>query len=213
MLTLRRLLAPLLCGVFLAAWSAAGAAALVTSRFNGSVTGYNWGFVDPGFSALDEDHPLGTVVEWDLTFDDGFLALGYQGAFSPITATGSLQVGDDEYTLTGMRFYSLTFGSDFSTILTYGPQVSGVGPGTSDGADFFSLFWSFRPDLSLANTPFVGYGYTSGFATSYAYLVASGDYSVGPTNVPEPATALLTLPALLLMWRARARGAKAASAS
>ena len=80
--------------------------------------------------------------------------------------------------------------------------VTAVGPDTSDGADFFGMFWSFAPDLSLIGSPLIGYGYTNGGTTSYAYLVASGDYSVAPVNsVPEPATALLVLPALLLLRR------------
>lgn len=207
-LLFRRLLAPLVCSLLLGTWATASQAAPVTARFDGTVTGYNWGFVDPGFSALDEDHPLGTRVAWDLTFDDSFLALGYPDLFTqPAPAvSGSLQVGADEYTFTDWRWYSLTFGSDFSTILRYGPQLSAVGPGTSDGANFFAMFWSFAPDLSLVGSPQIGYGYTSGIATSYAYLVASGDYRVAPINqVPEPATALLALPALFLLLGRRAR--------
>jgi hypothetical protein len=139
-----------------------------------------------------------------MTFDDAFLALDYPALLSqPAPAvSGSLQIGSDEYALTDWRFFSLTFGADFSTVLNYRPRISAVGPDTSDGADFFGMFWSFAPDLSLIGSPLIGYGYTNGGTTSYAYLVASGDYSVAPVNsVPEPATALLVLPALLLLRR------------
>jgi hypothetical protein len=208
-LLLGRLLAPLACALLLGGWSMASEATLVTSRFNGTVTGYNWGFVDPAFSALDDDHPLGAPVEWDLTFDNAFLALGYPGLFAqPMPAvSGSLQVGSDEYTFTDWHFFSLMLESDFTTILSYRPQISAVGPDTSDGAHFFGMFWSFAPDLSLIGSPLIGFGYTNGNVTSYAYLVTSGDYSVAPTNqVPEPATALLALPALWLLRRRHARG-------
>jgi hypothetical protein len=211
MLILRRILAPLLCGAFLFAWSTASHATLVTSRFSGTVTSYAYGFLDPNVTAIDDDHPLGTVVEWDLTFDDSFVALGYPGLFSvpPPAVSGSLQVGPDEYTFTGMRFSSLSFGADFNTILSYGAQMSAVGPGTSDGADFFAMFWSFGPDLSLVGAPHIGYGYSNDFGTVYGYVVASGDYSVGPANqVPEPATALLAIPPLALLWRRRSQVAK-----
>jgi hypothetical protein len=62
-LLLRRFVAPLACALLLGAWSTASQATLVTARFNGTVTGYKWGVVNPALSALDDDHPLGTSVE------------------------------------------------------------------------------------------------------------------------------------------------------
>lgn len=203
---LRRLLAPLACVAVLGAFSTAANADLVTSRFNGTVSGYEFGFLDQNSVAFDNDHPIGTAVQWDLTFDDSFLGLGLNDLFGvvPMAVSGSLLVGSDQYTFTSMRFFSLTFQNDFSTILEYRPQVSATGPGTSDGGDFFSMFWSFAPDLSLASAAMIGYGYSNGFGTAYGYLTTSGEYSVGPASqVPEPATALLALPALWWLRRRR----------
>jgi len=203
-----RCLASAACAVLLSAWGAGASASLVTSRFNGSVTGYEFGFLDPATVAFDNDHPVGTSVQWDLTYDDSFLGLDLSGlvGLGSQAVSGMLRVGADAYSFTEMRFFSLTFGSDFSTITAYRPQVSATGPGTSDGGDFFAMFWSFAPDLSLTSSPMIGYGYTSGLATSYAYLLTAGDYSVGPaTQVPEPATLLLVVPALLMLQRMRRR--------
>ncbi len=203
---IQRFLASAACLVFLGAWSAGANASLVTSQFDGTVSGYNFGFLDPNSVALDNDHPVGTAVHWDLTYDDSFLGLGMSDllALGDLAVSGSLQVGADNYSFTSMRFFTLNLGADFNTITGYGPQVSATGPGTSDGADFFGMFWRFAPDLSMLNAASIGYGYSNGFGTAYGYLQTAGEYRVGPANtVPEPSTALLLLPALLLLRRRR----------
>lgn len=204
---LRHLVVPIACAVLLGAWAPAGQASPVTSRFTGTVTGYQFGFLGDGSGvAFDDDNPVGTIVDLTMTYDDSFLALDLNGLFSlpELDVTGSLHLGSVEYILDSMRFFSLTFSG--ANIVQYRPQISATGPATSDGADFFGLLLSWAPDLSLAASPLIGFGYSSDFATTYGYLVTAGDYSVGPASqVPEPATALLLLPALALLRR-RKRG-------
>ncbi len=187
-------------GAVLLASAATAQAAPVTSRFNGTVTGYEYGFLDPAGVAFDEDNPVGTSVSWTLNFDDDFLGLPYTGLFGPRVATGLLDVGSRRYVLDGMSFFSLLIDTTTDTVLEYRPQVEGTGPTTSDGADFFSLFFSFRRDLGLVGSPLVGFGYSSSFATVYGYLVTEGSYSVGPTGtVPAPGSLGLALAALALV--------------
>lgn len=160
------------------------------------------GFLDPAAVAFDNDSPVGTSVDWELTYDDSFLGLTLSDLFnsSPNDVSGSLQVGTAEYVFDSMRFFSLTFSGN--TITAYRPQVAATGPGTSDGGDFFAMFFSWGPDLSLVAAPMIGFGYSNDFSTTYGYLVTAGEYSVGPASqVPEPSTALLAVPALLLLRR------------
>ncbi len=96
-----RCLASAACVALLGAWGAGASASLVTSRFNGTVTGYDYGFLNAASVAFDEDHPVGTAVQWDLTYDDSFLGLDASGVFGlgPMAVSGSLRVGADAYSL------------------------------------------------------------------------------------------------------------------
>lgn len=206
--TIVRSLSSAACAALLGAWSAGASASLVTSRFNGTVTGYEFGFLSPATVAFDDDHPVGTAVQWDLTYDDSFLGLDLSGVIGlgSKAVSGSLRVGAHAYTFTDMTFPGLSLGADFGTITGYQARVSAIGPGTSDGGDLYSMFWSFAADLSLLSSPLIGYAYTNSFSTLYGYLQAAGDYSVAPaTQVPEPATLLLVVPALLMLQRMRRR--------
>lgn len=187
-------------GAALLAGAAAATAAPVTARFDGTVTGYNFGFLDPAGVALDDDNPVGTAVSWTLNFDDSFLGLPYSDVFGPRVATGMVDVGSRRYVLDGMSFFSLLVDFDTGAVLRYNPQVNGTGPTTSDGADFFGLFFSFGPDLGLVGQPQIGFGYSSAFATTFGYLLTEGTYSVGPTAaVPAPGSLGLALAALGLV--------------
>jgi hypothetical protein len=198
-MSLRSITLSILCAVLLAG-PATAQAAPVTARFNGTVTGYEYGFLDPAGVAFDEDNPVGTSVSWTLNFNDDFLGLPYTDVFGPRVATGTLDVGSRRYALDGMSFFSLMTDVDGSTVLQYRPQVEGTGPTTSDGADFFALFFSFGRDLGLVGSPLVGFGYSSPFATIYGYLVTEGSYSVAPTGtVPAPGSLGLALAALGLV--------------
>lgn len=178
----------------------------VTAHYDGSVTGYQFGFLDPAAVAFDNDNPVGTAISWDLSFDDGFLGKPWFDSFGHYAATGSLQVGNRHVELDGFSFISLFIAADGIGVAAYQTEVYGtsVGPATSDGADFFSLVLTWRPDLSLQDPPLVGYGYTQGIATYYGYLATAGDYRLDRDgSVPEPATVLLAAPALWWMVRRR----------
>ncbi len=199
-MSLRIITLSTLCAVLLAG-TATAQAAPVTARFNGTVSGYEYGFLDPAGVAFDEDNPVGTSVSWMLNFNDDFLGLpADSGLFGPRAATGTLDVGSRRYVLDVMSFFSLGLDFDLTTVLEYRPQVEGTGPTTSDGADFFALFFSMGRDLGLVGSPLVGFGYRSPFATTYGYLITEGTYSVGPTTpVPAPGSLGLALAALGLM--------------
>lgn len=215
---MKRLLQRTLAAVgvaLLAAWSGGASADLITARFDGTVSGFMPGFLDLNAVAYDNDHPVGTAVHWDITFDNSFIGLPWYdpAVLTTHPVTGSLQVGADTYNWTDMFFFSLTLGGPNNTPSEYRPQVNGTGPLTSDGASLFGMFWSFAPDMSLVYPGMIGYAYQNGIGTSYGYLETAGNYSVGPANrVPEPATALLALPGLLLLMRKRRRAVHGAQA-
>lgn len=188
------------------AGSLAVQAAPVTSSFTGQVSGYMFGLLDPSAVAMDEDAPVGTGVSWQLSYDDSFLALPWNEVFSQGSQaiTGSLRVGNRSYSLETMGFFSLTLDGSTWDITGYRAQIGGTGPGTSDGGDFFSMFFSFDPSLSMSGGPVIGYGYSIGWGTMYGYLETTGEYTLERGgSVPEPSTALLALPALA--WLARRR--------
>jgi hypothetical protein len=201
-----RLVASALGALAVCAVAATAQAAPVTARFAGTVTGYNFGFLDPAAVAFDNDNPVGTAVSWDLSFDDSFLGKPASETFGNYAATGSLQVGSRHIDLDGFSFLSLTLGADGTSVVDYRPQVNGTsaGPATSDGGDFFGMLLTWGPDLSLLEMPMVGYGYTYGVLTMYGYLATTGDYSLERGgSVPEPATVLLAAPALWWLGRRR----------
>lgn len=193
--------------VLVAAWSSGTSAEMVTARFDGTVSGYSYGFLDPNSVAFDEDYAVGTAVHWDMTFDNSFVNLSFADMLAQgyPSMTGSLQIGADSFTLTALQQFSLSLGAS-NSITGYRPQVLGTGPTTSDGATFFGMFLTFAPDLSLLNTAMIGFDYASEFAHVFGYLETAGTYSVSLVNgVPEPATALLALPAVLFLLRKRRR--------
>jgi hypothetical protein len=204
---LLRLITSALGALVLCAAAASAQAAPVTARFNGNVTGYEHGFLDPAAVAYDDDNPVGTAVSWELSFDDSFLGQPWTDfGPSPIAATGSMQVGSVRYVLDGFSFFSLTLEPDFTTVRSYRPQVTGTsaGPATSDGGSFFSMLFGWGSDLSMIESPLIGYAYSFGTARFYGYLSATGDYSLERGGqVPEPATVLLAAPALWWLGRRR----------
>ncbi len=190
----------------LAAWSCGASAELITARFDGTVSGYEPGFLDLNAVAYDNDNPIGTAVHWDMTFDNSFTSLSLNDFLNQgyPSMSGSLQVGANSWSLTGFQQFSLSYNGFTGAITGYRPQVVGTGPGSSDGASFFGMFLTFAPDLSLLYPGLIGFDYASEFAHTYGYLETIGTYSFGSaTNVPEPATALLLLPAALLLMRKR----------
>lgn len=192
----------------LAFWSAGASADLITARFDGTVSGYMPGFLDLNAVAYDNDHPIGTAVHWDMTFDNSFIGLSLGDLLTQtrnLPVSGTLQVGTDAYNWTDLNMFSLMLGPSGS-VTGYRPQVNGTGPLTSDGASFFGMFWTFGPDMSLIAPGLIGYAYEYGIGSFYGYLETVGEYSFGPASrVPEPATALLALPAVLLLLRKRRR--------
>lgn len=176
-------------------------AALVTSSYSGTVTDHLF------LPRVLLDHPLGTSVAWEFTFDDAFrlldaAGLSAQGGVDQ-SITGWLQVGADRYTLDRLWMYAFTYNGGTNEIISYRPQIMGSGPSTSDDGELFGIFLSLTPDFQMSNVA-VGYGYTYPGGIAYGYLVTEGSGSIVPAQqVPVPATAWLVLPALAWLVRAR----------
>ena len=184
----------------LAAFSAGTSAAMVTASYSGAVSGYAF------LLQILDDFPVGTPVSWEFTFDDSFRSLDATGdvvGAADQAISGWAQVGADRLTLDHFGLYSYRFGSDRS-IINYSAQVTGTGPGISNGGEFYGLFITMDALLSTQSLPRVGYGYSNGPVTSYGYLTLDGRGEIVPAQVPVPGTAWLALPALVgLAWRRR----------
>ena len=186
-------LSALALGAALALASSAASAALVTASYNGTVNGYRF------LAQVLNTHPVGTAVSWEFTFDDAFRALDASGdvfGAASQAVTGWAQVGADRINLTHFDLFSFQYNGGDNSIISYRPQITGIGPGLP-GADFFGLFMSMNAALTGFDNPLVGYGYANGGGTNYGYLTLDGTGTIRAANaVPEPATAALLLAGL-----------------
>ena len=133
-------------------------------------------------------------------------------AHGPFALEGHLQLGSLHYELSGMSIFALLLENDFTTIREYRVQVTGTGPDTQDGADFFGVWWGFDRQLQMTGQSFIGWDYAFPNANFYGYLSTSGEYELQRGNVPEPAgLALLALgAAAAVTHRRRGEGAQKA---
>lgn len=191
-----------------AAWALCGTAvaAPVTVDYTGQVTGYTYG---PG--PLASEIPLGTSVTWSFGFDDAFLAEPPTGnVFGAATQniSGTLQVGSRTYSLDRMGLFAYSYDPTPNSVLWYLFQVKGTGPAVA-GGDFFGLFATFSPTLSVMESR-IGYGYTTAYpdglsVTSYVYADSTGTSTLRSTAVPEPGTLGLLAAGLVALGFARRR--------
>jgi hypothetical protein len=194
-----RLFSHLIAACLLVAASAGADAALVTARYSGTVTGISGTYAN----AL-ADHPVGTAVSWEFSFDDAFLSVsplsGDVFAAASQAASGTARVGSDTYALNYAGLYSYRYQLPSGDLDWYQFQVQGTGPATASGGDFFGVWAQLSPTLDLLSAS-IGFGYTSGVSTLYSYLDTTGTYTLDRHAVPLPGTAWLLLPGLL--WLAR----------
>lgn len=190
----------------LALATAAAAAAPVTLRLNGHITGYN--FIDLGTAA---GLTVGTNVDLTLHFNETWSDGSYDFSDPLGPVSGSAQVGANTFNFTGADPFSYV---GFPNAVTkVQPKFTGTGP-TLGGGDFFGLFALFTSSLALEDLQ-LGYGFTTVYPdgltiTNYGYaLISLDDYSVtpgGPNRLPAPATLPLVMLALMALGLVRRRG-------
>jgi hypothetical protein len=160
-------------------------AAPVRFSYTGSVTGH---IFDP---RLQSDFPVGTSVSWTFTLDDTFAGLNAYGGdvlgIASQPTSGSLSLGSSVYELTNAPLYSFTYESASGDISNFVFQLQGSGPASASGGDFFGMFFSVAPDLSLLSSQ-IGFGYSTSVFTSYGYVDTAGSYRVERLAVPLPGT-------------------------
>jgi hypothetical protein len=187
-------------------------AAPVIARYTGTVDG-----VSGGSAQALADHPLGTAVSWEFSFDDAFTSVRpssgniFAAASQPVV--GSLRIAGDAYALNFARLSSYAQDPILDEVSSYMFQVEGTGPVTAGDGDFWGLWFRFDPMLNLLSAQ-VGFGYDFPNGTGYSYLSTTGNYRIDPRNaVPVPGTVWLMLPALAwLVRRPRLPGRAAAVA-
>lgn len=168
----------------------------VTLNLQGHVTGYE--FID-----LSDDLPVDTAVSVSLTFNETFSDGSYSFADNLGPVSGSMTVGNAGYSFDG--FWPITYhlAPDGSSLEWVTPVFTGTGPDLGTG-DFFGLWASFTPALTLAGELALGFRFESGFM-AYA-LVTADSYSITPAStVPTPATLALAVTALLAAGGSRRR--------
>jgi hypothetical protein len=170
-----------LAAATLALTAAAASAAPVTLSLRGVITGYD--FIDFSASA---GLPVGTAVDLTLTFNETWSDGTYDFADAIGPVSGSATVGANAFSFTGADPFSYSETNGAVNWVT--PIFTGSGP-TLGGGEFFGLFATITPALTLQRLA-LGYGFTSGLATSYGYaLISLDDYTIAP--VPEPHTLAL----------------------
>ena len=189
--------------VALACVAAAPACAVpIHATFDGTVSGST----ATSLTTVLNDVPVGTTASFDVFFDDEGLIPA-----APITdldlapVSGTLRLGSLTYVLDAGFIWSYVYQNDPSaSIISYGLQLTGSGPGLSGGSSLFGLFLNLAPDLTLRTTtvPRVGFAYPFPGGESYSYADLAGTFRATrgtPVSVPEPSALLLMLPALLLI--------------
>ena len=185
----------------------------IRATFSGTVTEYNI------FPNVLNDIPVGTAASFDVTFDDSGL-----GSTAPLTdfdlapVSGTVTLGSRSYTLGAGIVDQYFFNGTTNAILGYGLQLTGSGPTLSGNASLYGLFLRRAPDLTpyFDIPPTVGFAYPVAGGEFYSYAVLGGTFTAArvtsvTSQVPEPSSALLLLPALLLVWSSRRTGRGAAA--
>lgn len=200
---MKKVLAGLLAISSIAAVSIAQGAP-IHATFSGSVTGWN------GLNnAVLSSFPVGTSASFDVTFDDsGLLPTSPLSDYDLAPVSGTVRLGSDLWSLSGGEVESYSYQNAApNEIISYGLHLTGTGPTNSGGGSFYGLFLRLTPDLTPFNSTSlsVGFGYPTAGGVFYSYATLGGEYtgSRATTSVPEPATALLMLPAVLFLRRSR----------
>lgn len=133
----------------------ASQAAPVTLNLQGHVTGYE--FID-----LSDDLPVDTAVSVSLTFNETFSDGSYSFADNLGPVSGSMTVGNAGYSFDG--FWPITYhlAPDGSSLEWVTPVFTGTGPDLGTG-DFFGLWASFTPALTLAGELALGFRFELDF--------------------------------------------------
>lgn len=178
-------------------------AAPVTLTYEGTVTSYSNINLSAGL-------PLGAAVSLSLTFNETFSDGSY--AFSdPLgPVSGSMTVGSLSYQFNGVEPFAYSYDGNTGEVTSVEPMFVGTGP-QINGGDFFGLFMSITPALTLASDLMLGYGYTTvfdgGSSTAYGYAnMTATRYDITPVSVvPTPATLPLVMAALFAAGWVRRR--------
>jgi hypothetical protein len=180
------------------------AAAPVTMKLQGSVTGY----VNLDLSA---GLPLGAAVNLSLTFNDTFSDGSYDFSDNLGPVSGSMTVGSASFTFNDYRPLSQRGGFGGFPLEWVEPMFTGTGPALGTG-ELFGLFAMFTPALTLFDDLLLGYGFTTAYpggltVTSYGYARITPDsYTITPASpVSAPATLSLVMLALAAAGWSRRR--------
>lgn len=183
-----------LVAALLALLSISAQAGFTTLNFTGSVGNY-W-----SLPIVEDDFPLGTPVSVNLTYNNSFIGLPssqfYLGMAPSIT--GLLNLGSNQYTLTGMSLTYFSYGATAADPSpNFGFHVTGVGPDTNDGEVFSGMDLYF--DSTMPGYPMlIGFGNTNWHVADNGYMIISGNASYEYT-APLPGSLPLAILGLALL--------------
>jgi hypothetical protein len=165
-------------------------AAPVTVNYSGIASGYLY-----QDALLASFIPIGTAMSLSLTFNETFSDRTYNSSDNLGPVSGTMSVGSLSYVLNNYIAYSYAYDGSTGDTVWVRPRFTGSGSTPAD-ADFFGLFLSITPDMTLFDNPLLGFGWThqSGefSVTNYGYVEFTGEGAIVPANrVPEPASLVL----------------------